>query len=384
MSKKPRIKLIDALRGLAISGILLLHHIEHFDFYLKPDYKLEWLLKIDKWVWDNLFMMVSGKAFALFSLLFGISFWIIHENRAERNEKYFLRHFWRMFTLALIGGLHLVFFRGDILIMYALVGLPLLISPHLNNKVLAVISIILLINPINLYNLIAYNVGLELYDFRLPYPKGDFENILSHASFLEVLKMNFTTGFESTLVWSWNVGRFFTISGLFFLGVLFSKTKILITNNLKVWYRILVISVSFIYLFSMIDFVWIKTIASKDVLRLLKPMNDAYSKLSIMFFVLSVIVILWHHNKGKVWIARFADFGRMGLTNYILMSVFGTMVYYGWGLGLYKYCGPSVSFLIGLFFLVAQMYLSTWWIKKYGQGPLERLWRKLTWIKINI
>ncbi|AXT61517.1 hypothetical protein D1816_14525 [Aquimarina sp. AD10] len=109
MANNNRIVLIDALRGLALAGILLLHHIEHFDFYQKPIYNIPWLIRIDRWVWDNLFLLVSGKAFALFSLLFGLSYWIIHENRVAKGETYFLRHFWRMFILIVLGIFHLVF-----------------------------------------------------------------------------------------------------------------------------------------------------------------------------------------------------------------------------------------------------------------------------------
>ncbi|MEP1490001.1 MAG: DUF418 domain-containing protein [Algibacter sp.] len=65
------------------------------------------------------------------------------------------------------------------------------------------------------------------------------------------------------------------------------------------------------------------------------------------------------------------------------MSVIGAMLYYGWGFGLYKYCGTLFSLCIGVVVLIFQMKLSSWWLQKYGQGPLEKLWRKLTWIKLK-
>ena len=380
-TKKERIVLIDVLRGLAISGILLIHHIEHFDFYKRPDYKLDWLVKTDQWVWDKVFMLVSGKAFALFSLLFGISFWIIHENRKARGETYILRHFWRMFLLLLIGAFHVIFFRGDILAMYAIIALPLIITPYINKTSVLLIAIVLLLNPIGLYTITAHVFGFKPYDFNFSYPQFDVYKILSEGSFMDVLKMNFTEGYQSTLVWSWNVGRFFTIPGLFFLGIYFRRTKAITQKPLKFWYRFITFSFTGWLALNFVEMIWVEHFVEKDSQRALQSAIAVYSKLCIMFSVLSLIVIIWKHNNGNVWISKFADFGKMGLTNYVLMSIIGAILYYGWGFGLYKYCGALLTLCIGIIVLILQMKFSSWWLKKYGQGPLERIWRKLTWMK---
>ncbi len=383
MAKKERIALIDALRGLAISGILLLHHIEHFDFYQRPKYTLDWLITIDQWVWDKLFLLVSGKAFALFSLLFGVSFWIIHENRKARGESYVLRHFWRMFLLLLIGAFHIVFFRGDILMMYAVIGIPLVVAPYLSKKLLLGIAILLLINPLHVYTLVSRMFGGEVYDYRMQYPNVNVNKILAEGSFLEVIKMNFTAGYMGSIVWTWNVGRFFTIPGLFFLGVYFGRIKAITKQSLKYWYTILWMSIVGWLVFNLVEFACVNQIEDNTSKAIFVAMIAVYSKLSALFFVLSLIIVLWSHNDGKVWVARFCDFGRMGLTNYILMSVIGAVLYYGWGFGLYQYCGAFFTLCIAIAVLILQMKLSSWWLRKYGQGPLERLWRKLTWLKIN-
>ncbi|KZS38188.1 hypothetical protein AWE51_19310 [Aquimarina aggregata] len=382
MANNNRIVLIDALRGLALAGILLLHHIEHFDFYQKPVYNIPWLIRIDRWVWDNLFLLVSGKAFALFSLLFGLSYWIIHENRVAKGEMYFLRHFWRMFILIILGIFHLVFFRGDILIMYAILGLPLVIAPYMSNRSILILSIVLLINPVNIYTFGSYLINNSVIDFRLPYPKVNINEFLVDGSFLEVLKINLTSGYEGSIVWSWNVGRIFAIPGLFFLGVYFSKTKMLTDKPLRFWYHFLVLTFMLCLVFDVIGDVWVQHIENKLHLGIFKPIIDGYFKLVMMFFMLSLIVIIWRHNNGKVWAAKFSDFGRMGLTNYILMSIIGAILYYGWGAGLYKYCGSFTTFLIGILALIFQMKFSSWWLEKYEQGPLEKIWRKITWIKV--
>jgi len=380
---KNRIELIDALRGIALAGILLLHHIEHFDFYKKPDYKMSWLVSIDQWVWNEMFLLVSGKAFALFSLLFGFSYWIMYENRKLRGETYFLRHIWRMVLLVFFGALHLIFFRGDILIMYAVLGLTLVISPFLSHRRLIFFSLILLIDPVRLYALICYFFDGAIPDFRMSYPAAKINQHLMQGSFWDIVKLNFSSGYQGVLIWSWNAGRIFTILGLFFLGTYFSKVKAFTEKPMTFWYNILYTSLILWLIFSLATHTGKQSIDDQAFKRALNGLMSTYTKLAMMFSALSLTVILWKHHQGKVWLAKFSDFGRMGLTNYILMSVIGATLYYGWGAGLYKYCGSSLTLLIGAIWLWLQMKFSSWWLNKYGQGPLEQLWRKATWVKIR-
>lgn len=71
-----RVDVADVLRGLAVMGIIILHSIEHFNFYSFPDTttQSDWLNFTDKAIWNGLFFMFGGKAYAVFALLFGFSF----------------------------------------------------------------------------------------------------------------------------------------------------------------------------------------------------------------------------------------------------------------------------------------------------------------------
>ena len=77
-TKSPRLNVVDALRGFAIMAIMLLHNIEHFDFYFFPEYLPSWLKAIDKGIWDTMFFLFGGKAYAIFALLFGLTFYIMY------------------------------------------------------------------------------------------------------------------------------------------------------------------------------------------------------------------------------------------------------------------------------------------------------------------
>lgn len=88
--RHPRVDVADALRGFAVLAIILLHSIEHFNFYSFPptDGQSAWLNFTDKAIWDGLFFAFGGKAYAIFALLFGFSFFIQHDNQRMRGNDF--------------------------------------------------------------------------------------------------------------------------------------------------------------------------------------------------------------------------------------------------------------------------------------------------------
>ncbi|MEW6997827.1 DUF418 domain-containing protein [Colwelliaceae bacterium BS250] len=375
-----RILMIDALRGFALAGIFLLHHIQHFNFFVKPEFTPSWLIPIDAWLKDSMNCLIAGKAFALFSLLFGLSYWIIYENAQKRGDEYLFRHFWRMALLVCFGLFHTLFFAGDILIMYAVLGLPLVLTRYMSNKAMLCTAFVLLINPVSVATILSYVFTDNIYSLPLSYPEGSLKPLLIGGSFGQLMQAHFNFAYLSSVIWSWNVGRIVAILGLFFLGAYFAKNKTLTEGSLKFWYYFLIISLISLVCLNFINDLAIASAENKDERRLLWQIMQRYIKITMALGILSIFIILWRHNKGTPFFSKFINFGRMGLTNYILMSIFGSFLYYGWGLGLYKYLGISASLAIGITLLVVQIKFSTFWFNKFGQGPLERLWRRLTWL----
>lgn len=103
-----RVDVADVLRGLAVMGIIILHSIEHFNFYSFPDTagQSAWLNFSDKAIWSGLFFMFGGKAYAIFALLFGFSFFIQDDNQRLRGNDFRLRFCWRLILLFLIGNIN--------------------------------------------------------------------------------------------------------------------------------------------------------------------------------------------------------------------------------------------------------------------------------------
>lgn len=154
--KQTRIDVADVLRGLAVMGIIVLHAIEHFNFSSYPDKAMQsdWLNFMDKAIWDGLFFTFGGKAYAVFALLFGFSFYIQDNNQRMRGKDFRLRFCWRLVLLFVLGNINAIFFTAEVLVLYSLVGFILPLVCRLKEKWLWVLAGLLLIQPLPLYYVI--------------------------------------------------------------------------------------------------------------------------------------------------------------------------------------------------------------------------------------
>ena len=113
-----RIDMVDALRGYALLGLFLVHCVERFELY--------WLEPQPGGWFDITMALFAGKSFAIFALLFGFSFATIMANERTRGGDFTWRFAWRLALLFVIGTLHALIYRGDILQVLAAVGLILI------------------------------------------------------------------------------------------------------------------------------------------------------------------------------------------------------------------------------------------------------------------
>jgi uncharacterized protein len=115
--------------------------------------------------------------------------------------------------------------------------------------------------------------------------------------------------------------------------------------------------------------------------------NVAYviCRVSIMTFYVATIVRIAQNASWRAWLDPIATVGRMPLTNYLLQTLLATFLFYGWGLGLWGTVGPAlqVALAIGIF-VVIQVPLSGAWLRRFKLGPMEYLWRVLTYGRASL
>lgn len=383
-SSESRISVIDALRGFAIVSIMLLHNLEHFDFYYKPNGFPTWLVSLDKGIWDSLFFLFAGKSYAIFSLLFGLTFFIQSHNQEKIGKDFRGRFAWRLVLLFAFGVVNSAFYQGDILTIYAIIGFFLIPFAKLSNKAVLWIAIILMLQPYEWVNFIngLQNPGMDLADPVSWTYFGKSEEYITGNSLINLWIGNLTNGKLAVYNWFWENGRVFQTLSLFLFGMLAGRKSLFLNSveSKRFWINTLIVaSVLFVILFIIKNNSgdWI---SSKAIRRPLNLIEGSWTNLAFMLILVSGFTLLFQTRSFHRILNVFSALGRMSLSNYIMQSIMGSFIYYEFGLGLYKYTGATYCLLIGIALAVIQGYFSIWWMKNNKQGPLETLWHKATWI----
>ena len=127
--KLPRIEVVDALRGFAVMAILLVHNLEHFIFPVYPTGDPGWLNILNDGVFNITFSLFAGKAYAIFALLFGFTFYIQSANQQRKGKDFGYRFLWRLVLLAVFATVNAAFFpAGDVLLLFVVVIVPFLLQ----------------------------------------------------------------------------------------------------------------------------------------------------------------------------------------------------------------------------------------------------------------
>ena len=384
IQKTPRIELVDALRGFAVMAILLVHNVEHFIFPVYPTDSPEWLNVLDKGTFDAVFALFGGKAYAIFALLFGFTFYIQCENQRRKGKDFGYRFLWRLVLLVGFATLNAAFFPGgDVLLLFAIMGLVLFVTRNWSDKAVLAAAIFFTLQPVEWYH---YIMSLVDSSYQLPdYGVGPMYDAVAEATksgnFWDFIGCNVTLGQKASLMWAVGAGRILQTAGLFLIGFYIGRKQLFVVDRLKLsfWIKTLIISaVCFAPLHS-----WRNLImeGSPMIQQTVGTVFDMWQKLAFTFVLVSSFVLLYQNKSFQQWVSNLRFYGRMSLTNYVSQSIIGAIVYFPFALYLAPYCGYFVSLLIGFVVFFAQVMFCKWWFKGHKQGPLESLWHWWTWGK---
>ncbi|MDE6534036.1 MAG: DUF418 domain-containing protein [Muribaculaceae bacterium] len=379
-----RVDVADVLRGFAVLAIILLHAIEHFNFYQFPDTSGQpaWLTFADKAIWNGLFFMFGGKAYAIFALLFGFSFFIQHDNQRMRGNDFRLRFCWRLVLLFIIGQVNAAFFTGEVLVLYSLVGFVLVPTCRLSTKKVLTISAICLLQPICVYQIIraildpAYTIP-DIDDG--PFWAATFA-VQNGGSFLETVKVNLWEGQLASLAWAWEHGRVLQTAGLFLAGMIIGRNGWFRRENLHIWGKTLAAAIiSFFPLYGLNNMVG-DYIGNPNILIPLKIILSSLANVCFMaILVCGVIFGYYRTSRLSHTLSLLIPYGKMSMTNYVTQGIIGSLIYYNWGFHLQM--GIAGSEIIGIVIFLVQYALCRIWLDRHSHGPLEYLWKKATWIE---
>lgn len=386
-----RFIILDALRGFALLGIAMANFPEFslYTFMSAEDTAALPLSGADRLLRYLLYFFVDGKFYTIFSLLFGIGFSIIVENITRKGGNALFVFYRRMIVLALIGIVHLMFiWSGDILLLYALLGMLLPPLRKLSNRSLLTGAFVLLFIPV------VVDFLCEITQTRLSEPAVLMQQIycarfgITDQNFAYWLHdaQSYEEVFQFLIQGAWvrmqefiDGNRYFKVLGLFLIGFYIGSQHLYARlEEKRRWLKKVFRSglavglpVSILYAYSaMNNHPWGMTVHSVFYLAGVYPLAFTYVSGICLFFI--------KHSHSSVF-RWFAAPGRMALTNYIGQSVAGMFIFYGIGLGL----GSEVSLLVTelivmVLYIVLQLFSSLWFVL-FRFGPLEWIWRILTY-----
>ena len=327
------------------------------------------------------YLVVDGKFYSIFSILFGIGFSLIMERHGLRL---FVR---RMLILVIIGFLHLMFiWSGDILLLYAVGGLLLTLMIGLSDKSLFILALSLIMIPVGLDALI------EFGGFNFPEPF--YQAWWNKAEALGINEANFASWLRDAnsygqmfaflvqgayeRLWEFVEGhRLPKVVGLFILGYLASKHRLYARlQDLPLW-KALYWSVS-IGLPTSLLYAWSATSGHPWGLTV-HSLLYAVSVIPLAIVFIIGVCLLYLQSPKSVVFRWLAAPGRMALSCYISHSLIGILLFYGLGFGLGTSLGLVYIELIALVVFFIQIIVCRIWLNYFRFGPLEWLWRMLTY-----
>jgi uncharacterized protein len=391
ITQSERIDVVDVLRGLAVGGILI-GNMQWFSGYGMMPPTLAATAPIADQI-TNFFVhfFIEGKFYSIFSLLFGFGFALQiarAEERGDLKASVFKR---RLFWLLVIGLLHAyLLWAGDILSIYALMGFILILFRRKSDASLLKWAFWLMVVPILTYTLLV----VLFKEYVPPDSVAAMESGIADRwpnSVAQVTQGNFLTimtGYNLEYI----VGRY---AGLI-IGMRLPKILAMFLLGLYAYRRRLfhdldatrpLIRRIFIYSFvlGLIGNVIFAYFAGNEspfpptFAGIVGVIGYAFGVPALAIAIAALVALMWPSWKRVLSI--FASVGRMALTNYIMQTVICVTIFYGYGFGLFGRFGALYSTLIALAIFAFQVVASSLWLRSFKYGPLEWIWRQLTYKK---
>jgi uncharacterized protein len=393
--KLSRIVLVDSLRGFALAGVALVHFTQRYITYAAPRDYLAGIDSLPDYIVNGIVQLFFvGKSYALFSLLFGLSFTIQMQSAEHRGENFSIRFLWRAALLFAIGFGHHLFYGGDILMIYAILAPFIIPFYKLNNKWLLMLAGIMFIG---LPSIITYAVLGDNNLFGLPSMDDTTNPInlkifqaLHSSSISDAFNVNIMYGLKMQFSFQLISGRLYSTYGYFLIGLFLGKIGLF--RNVDQYKRYIKKSIKW----ALISIpVIIALAAGVFMLSPKTDLNDSswYQVIAINFYnwinvsfltiILSGFILLYQKSKWHSRLSFFAPYGRMALTNYVSQAIVGTFLLYGWGLGLCDHIRTLYLFFMAIVLVIVQTYACKIWLNYFKYGPLEWLWRSGTYLKIQ-
>ena len=389
---KNRIHSLDLLRGFAVLGILIMNITSFSQItmaYMNPTIGAG-LEGYNQYFHGFNYIFADTRFMSIFSMLFGAGVVLFTQRIEAKGKRVAALHYKRMFWLLLFGLIHAYFiWVGDILVTYAICGSLVFFFRKKSIRTLFIMAVILFLIPISLKFMTYYGMPADALESTFAFFHPSAEQIASQTqamrgSYLEQMPLRVEDAIQiQTLVFM--IEMFWRASAMMLLGMILYRKGILSAEKSTAYYKKLM-WVGFVPGLILSGIGLSQVYASEWNAAYVMNIGANYKFVSGLFMALGYIgLVIWCYKKGifKKFQNRLRATGRMAFTNYIGMSVICTLLFNGHGLGLFGTLDRLQQFLIVISVWVLILIISPLVLKNYRLGPLERLWRKLTYFSLK-
>lgn len=394
-----RIAYLDVLRGFAILGIFIAN-LEWFSFYSIENTGNFIFPEIDHLVRFLQIMLIDGKFYSIFSVLFGWGIALQIRNSVVEDiiTTNFIRR--RLRFMMLFGAIHLVIlWEGDIVFFYALLGFILLAMRHFSTPKLILIAIILLLSPPLLYFLkIQFpilntpaeklkNIGEYIYHYNglINQDQSRTQAYLESNSIFRNIDINIGDA-PYRFAYLISSSRTSKVLGAMIIGFVIERCN-LYNRSLKNTNKLLPVVAVIALLALPCNY-----LLADATLNPLKYNNfqdnslftNILSALGVFpLAFLYMLILAWglQIKQTRKLLLHLAPVGKMAFSNYIIQTLIGIFVFYNTGLGWMTHFGPATLTLFAFLVFTLQVTASTIWLNYFRFGPIEWAWRSLTYKK---
>ena len=387
-----RISEIDILRGFALFGILMVN----MSFFKMPvildrfpsshpagmEYLAAWFIQL----------FFTGKFYAIFSFLFGLGFYIFMERTLAKGLELVPLYRRRLLALLLFGFVHLfILWTGDILFTYAITGFILLIFRSktieaIRKWIISLFFISFVLNgALMLFKTMGKAVAPKEYEAIMSELVASAVKVYTGGSFSEIVAFRLVNEVPyviiSLIVWIPAVLAFFLC------GLYVGKKGIFRDLSGHAAYLARIRNIGFplggIFLLLTI-FVETGIWPVSHLIR--QSLFASFNYLASLFIFpayIATLLLFLQGERGKKILAPIAATGRMALTNYLAQTVICIFIFYGFGLGLYGQVAVTTGIILTIAIYLVQVVWSSLWMEKFNYGPMEWLWRVMTYKSIQ-
>lgn len=377
-----RLEVVDAVRGFALMALFLVHMIESYELY--------WSDPRPGPIADTVYLLFMGKSFSLLALCFGFSFFILMDRAAQRGTDFSLRFAWRLLILEAIGLLHSIVYRGDIIQLLAGVGFLLLIAHRVrSNRALLGAAAFCFAGPVLMAQLFGALAGAPWAMGPPNHYTDPAMQVYLHGDLLGHLRTNLWEGQIPKWWFMIESGRLVQILGLYLVGMVLGRIGFFarlgdFARARWIAFGVAAAAALLIYCFRDDAYRWIAARPNgADAGRWLDMLLGSWFELAGTTMWLMALCALFQ-TRARLLLRPLAGAGRLTLTLYILQSIVFVPVFYNFGLGLWDDWSQATRLAMGLAAIAAQLLIANLWLRHFRYGPIEWVWRALTYWRRDI